>query len=97
MAAVTNHPKGDTAEDPKVGDFLLTGIRAQGVVSWAIQAGSWLRRYEAPYLRFSHTICSVFVSDALTRAGYVWPRPPFAMMPADLALYFDVRAARGPR
>lgn len=35
-------------------------------------------------------ICSGFVSDALTRAGHVWPRPPFAMMPADLARYFDV-------
>ena len=35
-------------------------------------------------------ICSGFVSDALTRAGHVWPRPPFAMMPADLARYFGV-------
>jgi hypothetical protein len=185
MAAVTNHPKGDTAEDPKVGDFLLTGLKAQGVVSWAIKAGSWLRRYEAPYRRFSHTalvigddgalaealrrgvqrthlskyepenyvlvrtgvnendrrqvlkfaesvldpkrktgygfvtiaglalycftgaqiciqqagtaICSGFVSDALTRAGYVWRRPPFAMMPADLARCFDVRSRKGSR
>jgi hypothetical protein len=35
-------------------------------------------------------ICSGFVSDALTRAGFIWPRPPFAMMPADLAAYFGV-------
>jgi hypothetical protein len=160
-----------------VGDFLLTGIKAQGIVSWAIKVGSWLRRFDAPYRRFSHAalvidddgtlaealgkgvvlspltkyeaanyvlvrtgvqepdrgqirkfadsvldantkygfwtivglglyclagaqvciqragtaICSGFVSDALTRAGYVWPRPPFAMMPADLARCFDVR------
>jgi hypothetical protein len=40
-------------------------------------------------------ICSGFVSDALTRAGYIWPRPPFAMMPADLARYFEVRQAHG--
>ena len=40
-------------------------------------------------------ICSGFVSDALTRAGYVWPRPPFAMMPPDLARYFDVRSRPG--
>jgi hypothetical protein len=181
MAEVTEHPAGDTAVAPRVGDFLLTGLKAQGVVSWAIKAGSWLRRYEAPYRRFSHAalvidddgtlaealgrgvtrsplakydaanyvlvrtevgqpdreqilrfahsvleartrygfvtivglglfclagaqiciqqagtaICSGFVSDALTRAGYVWPRPPFAMMPADLALYFDVRQEPG--
>ena len=177
MAEATLHPAGDTAVDPRVGDFLLTGVTAQGIVSWAIKTGSWLRRYEAPYRRFSHAalvigddgslaealgtgvqrselakyktadyvlvrtdvnehdrgqvlafansvldartsygfatiaglglycltggqlciqlagtaICSGFVCDALTRAGYVWPRPPFAMMPADLARFFDVR------
>jgi hypothetical protein len=31
----------------------------------------------------------------LTRAGFIWPRPPFAMMPADLARYFDVRGEPG--
>ncbi len=36
-------------------------------------------------------ICSGFVCDALTRAGFIWKRPPFAMMPADLAKAFDVR------
>jgi len=178
MASVTHHPPGDTAATPQVGDVLLTGVRSQGVFSWAIKIGSWLRRYDAPYRRFSHAvlvisddgsiaealsrgvvrghlskyeaanyvlvrvnvephdqrqvlefaesvlaartrygfatifglalfclsgaqlciqqagtaICSGFVSDALTRAGHVWPRPPFAMMPADLAQYFDVRS-----
>jgi hypothetical protein len=161
-----------------VGDFLLTGVKAQGLVSWAIKTGSWLRRYEKPYRRFSHTaliigddgeiaeavahgvlranvskyheddyvlvrtgvddhdrmqilafadsvlryrtrygfwtfaglalycvtgaqvcvqkagtaICSGFVSDALTRAGFIWARPPFAMMPADLARHFTITA-----
>ena len=177
-ATVTLCPKGETAPNPQPGDFLLTGVKAQGIVSWAIKTGAWLRRYEKPYRRFSHTalviaddgtlaeavakgvvrtplahydkadyvlvrthvvdhdraqileyaesvlearwkygfptfaglalycltgagvciqsagtaICSGFVSDALTRAGYVWPRPPFSMMPADLARYFDVTA-----
>jgi hypothetical protein len=36
-------------------------------------------------------ICSGFVSDALTRSSFIWPRPPFAMMPADLARYFRVQ------
>lgn len=34
-------------------------------------------------------ICSGFVADALTRAGCIWPRPAFAMMPADLAQHFN--------
>jgi hypothetical protein len=35
-------------------------------------------------------ICSGFVCDALTRAGYIWDRPPYAMMPADIAKHFNV-------
>jgi hypothetical protein len=174
--SVTHHPPGESAEDLRVGDFLLTGLKAQGIVSWAIKLGALLRGYPRPFRRFSHAalviasdgtlaealaqgvvrspiskyapadyaivrtgvdehdahellafadavlaartrygfatfvglglycltgaqvciqqagtaICSGFVSDALTRAGYVWPRPPFAMMPADLARFFDV-------
>jgi hypothetical protein len=181
VAYVTYHPQGNTAQDPQVGDFLLTGVRSQGPVSWAIKLGSRLRGFEAPHRRFSHTalvvapdgtlqealargvvrsplskyvrpdyvlvrteivehdqrqvlafadsvleartrygfativglmiycvtgaqvaihvagtaICSGFVSDALTRAGFIWPRPPFAMMPADLARFFDVRQDPG--
>jgi hypothetical protein len=176
--SVTHHAAGETAEDLRVGDFLLTGIKAQGIVSWAIKTGALLRGYPKPFRRFSHSalviaadgtlaeavakgvvrspiskyapadyaivrthvdehdalqvlafadavlaartrygfvtfvglalycltgaqlciqkagtaICSGFVSDALTRAGFIWPRPPFAMMPADLAQHFDVRA-----
>ncbi len=175
--SVTHCPSGVTAGDLRVGDFLLTGVTAQGIVSWAIKTGALLRGYPAPFRRFSHTalvidgdgtlaealakgvvrspiekyepadyvlvrphvdehdarqvlafaesvlsartgygvvtfaglalycltgaqlclqqagtaICSGFVSDALTRAGFVWPRPPFSMMPADLAQCFDVR------
>jgi len=33
-------------------------------------------------------ICSGFVCDALTRAGYIWNRPPYAMMPSDIAKHF---------
>lgn len=35
-------------------------------------------------------ICSGFGSEALTRMGAVFPRPPAYMMPADLAEYFSV-------
>ncbi len=56
----------------------------------------WYRREStkgraAPDQRSGTAICSGFVCDALTRAGYIWPRPPISMMPADLARYFDVR------
>ena len=30
------------------------------------------------------TICSGLVCDALTRAGIIWPRPPYACTPADI-------------
>lgn len=35
-------------------------------------------------------ICSGLVCDALTRAGHVWPRPPYSMMPAGIARHFSV-------
>lgn len=176
MPTFTHHPPGDTAQNPHVGDFLLTGLKSQGIVSWAIKTGALLRGYAAPFRRFSHAaliiseegelaealaagvrrsplskydpadyvlvrtevdqhdqaqvlafaesvlaarsgygfptfvglglycltgaqlciqqagtaICSGFVSDALTRSRFIWPRPPYAMMPADLAKYFKV-------
>ena len=37
-------------------------------------------------------ICSGFVSEALVRAGFIWPVPPAFMMPAHLAEYFDAPA-----
>lgn len=34
-------------------------------------------------------ICSGFVCDALTRAGFTWQREPYVMMPSDIAAYFS--------
>jgi hypothetical protein len=171
---ITHHPEGDTAAELRVGDFVLTGIKSQGIVSLAIKFGALLRGFPKEYRRYSHAalvvgddgtiveavatgvkrhnlakyesadyivvrtrvddhdarqvlafadavveartrygfvtivglaiycltgttlciqragtaICSGFVSDALTRAGYIWPRPPYAMMPAELGRYF---------
>jgi hypothetical protein len=159
-----------------VGDVILCGAKAQGLVSRAIKLGSWLRGYPKAARAFSHTaliidtdgtiaeaaskgvrrahvskyhaddirhvhthvdehdqaqvlafaeavmaartgygfvtfaglalycltggslcvqkagtaICSGFVADALTRAGEIFERPPYACMPADLAVHFDV-------
>ena len=174
QAEITHHPAGETAADPQIGDFVLTGIKSQGIVSLAIKLGALLRGYPKDARRYSHSalvvgtdgaiveavktgvkrnnlskyepadyilvrtkvdqhdadqvvafadavveakesygfltfaglalfcltgsklciqragtsICSGFVSDALTRSRFIWPRPPYAMMPADLAVYF---------
>jgi hypothetical protein len=37
------------------------------------------------FQRAGTAICSGLVCDALTRSDWIWPRPPFAMMPADIA------------
>ncbi len=42
------------------------------------------------FARASTAICSGFVADALTRAGYIFERPPSFTMPADLAKLFGV-------
>lgn len=42
------------------------------------------------FSRASTAICSGFVSEALVRAGLVFPKPPHAMMPADLARFFSI-------
>ncbi|MDP9479522.1 MAG: hypothetical protein M3R38_28275 [Actinomycetota bacterium] len=42
------------------------------------------------FARASTAICSGFVSDALVRAGYIFPKPSAFMIPADLAEYFDI-------
>jgi hypothetical protein len=34
--------------------------------------------------------CSALGAEADARCGYVWPKPPFAMLPADLAAFFGV-------
>jgi hypothetical protein len=180
-AYVTVHPAGESVREVRAGDFLLTGAAGQGIVSKAIKLGSWLRSYDKPFRRFSHTvlivnenglaveaasegvrethiskfkdddyvivhtnvdehdqlqlikfvwavleaktkygfitfaglglycltggqlciqkagtaICSGLVCDALTRAGYIWDRPPYAMMPADLAKHFNVTWSPG--
>lgn len=45
--------------------------------------------------RSGTAICSGFVADALTRAGVIWPKPPFACLPADVAREFLTGRASG--
>jgi hypothetical protein len=37
-------------------------------------------------------ICSGFVAEALVRAGEIFDKPPSHMMPADLAMHYNVSA-----
>ena len=39
-------------------------------------------------------ICSGLVAEALTRAGVVWERPPYACMPADIYEHFKAVSGR---
>jgi hypothetical protein len=41
-------------------------------------------------------ICSGFVCDALTRAGYIWPLSPYRMMPADISASWDKTGVSPP-
>ena len=43
-------------------------------------------------VKYATSICSGFYSDALTRGRFIWPVPPAAMKPADLAQIFDAPA-----
>lgn len=43
-------------------------------------------------VKYGTSICSGFYSDALTRAGDIWPDPPAAMKPAGLAQFFNAPA-----
>jgi hypothetical protein len=53
----------------------------------ALQLGTGSR---LGFSRGSTAICSGFVAEALTRAGYIFERPPTFTMPADLAKLFGV-------
>ncbi len=46
--------------------------------------------------RIGTAICSGFVSEALTRTGAIFPRPPAYMTPADLAEHYRVGVPSAP-
>lgn len=177
---ITEHPEDDRALHIRAGDVILTGRKAQGIISKAIKLGSKLRGADGLADRFSHSalvttsdgeiceaqekgvvfahiskydkddyivihtgcepwdqlqiidyaesvvahrtgygfltfaglalycltgaslvvgqagtaICSGFVCDALTRAGVIWPRPPFSMMPFQIYQHYATAKIR---
>lgn len=90
----------DRHDEVQVLDFANAVLKDNERYGWATFAGLGmycLTGAQVCLQRAGTAVCSGFVSDALTRAGFVWPRPPFAMMPADLARFFKVNVATGAR
>src|SRR5438445_9919872 len=84
-ATVTRHPPGDTAEDLHAGDFLLTGVKSQRIISQAIKLGELLRGFSAPFRRFSHAALVIAEDGTLAEAlgGGVTRSPLSKYEPAD--------------
>jgi hypothetical protein len=68
-------PKGTTADSPRVGDFILTGIKAQGIVSLAIKLGALLRGQPKEYRRYSHSALIVGEDGSIVEAVATGVKP----------------------
>jgi hypothetical protein len=78
----------DAHDWPDVKTYLDRVLDARTQYDFATYAGLTLYALTGTKLciqRAGSAICSGLVCDALTRAGYVWPRPPFACTPADIS------------
>jgi len=80
---ISYYAPGETPRGPfGAGDFYHETLLA---IALQLSTGS-----RFGFARASTAICSGFVADALTRAGYIFERPPSFTMPADLAKLFSV-------
>lgn len=72
----------------EVKEFLDSVMAARS--GYDLVAYAWLTVYALTGTRVcmqraGTATCSGLVADALTRRGYIWSRPPYAMTPADIA------------
>lgn len=74
-------------------DSVLQARTRYGFVTFASLALYCLTGAQVCVQKAGTAICSGFVAGALTRAGVVWPRPPFACMPADIAREYKEQIA----
>lgn len=86
----TNVDEHDQLQIAKFAWAVLEAKYRYGFVTFAGLALYCLTGGQLCVQKTGTAICSGLVCDALTRAGYVWDRPPYAMMPADLAKHFGV-------
>jgi hypothetical protein len=80
----------------QIARFATAVVAARWQYGWLTVIGAALAGLTGSSLvigKVGTAICSGFVAEALTRAGYVFAKPPAYMAPADLAMYFDIQGA----
>lgn len=76
------------------------GGRQGMAYAWLVIASIALNLLTGSRLVFGRsgtTICSGFVAEAMTRAGYIFRKPASHVMPAELAMFCDARWSEGAR
>lgn len=82
------HTHVDGRDSEEVKDFLDTVLKAREKYDFVAYAGLFLYAVTGTALciqRAGTATCSGLVADALTRRGFIWARPPYAMTPAGIA------------
>jgi hypothetical protein len=82
-----------TEDEQEVVAFAQSVLAAREGYDWWTIASlvvSQLTGCRIVFGKIGTAICSGLVSEALVRAGAIFPRPPDYMTPADLAVYFHV-------
>jgi hypothetical protein len=82
------HTEVDDDDWQEVKEFLESVLRARETYDFVAYAGLTLYALTGTRVciqRAGTATCSGLVADALTRRGFVWSRPPYAMTPAMIA------------
>ncbi|MBV8710740.1 MAG: hypothetical protein JOY56_03135 [Solirubrobacterales bacterium] len=82
------HTDVDDCDWPEVERFLKSVRDARESYDFVAYAGLTLYALTGSRIciqRAGTATCAGLVADALTRAGFIWSRPPYAMTPADIA------------
>ena len=86
------HTHVDGRDTAQVKDFLDEVLQARERYDFVAYAGLFLYSLTGTAVcmqRAGTATCSGLVADALTRRGFVWTRPPYAMTPAGIAADLD--------
>ena len=91
------HTKVDDSDWLEVKHFLDNVLEKRERYDYVAYAGLLLYDLFASNVciqRAGTATCSGLVADALTRAGYIWTRPPYATTPANIAADLDTQYHR---
>ena len=86
---------GDRRQVVNFLDAVLEARWRYGYLTILSVALTLLTGYSLVFARSGTAICSGLASEALTRCGEVFEKPPAFMVPADLARHFGVPIGRG--